>query len=82
MNKETAAEERRRLAYKARIENEFMRRSLSEPQQGRCDFIRDKALALAKAIAGSCSAGEERDAAIRLLREVVMWANAAIEMES
>lgn len=64
--------------YVSRIENEFILHSLDKSQRDKCNFIRGEALALAKSVAEACPASEERDAAIGLLREVVMWASAAI----
>ena len=60
------------------IENWFTHHAPSPPQIEAYQVLRERAKQLAYAIYGLCPASADRSAAIRLLRESVMTANASI----
>lgn len=60
------------------LEELFTYHAPSEEQKIAYAEIRSHALKLARVIDGCCPAGPDRTAAIRLLREAVMTANASI----
>jgi hypothetical protein len=63
---------------KLNLDNLFTYHPPINDQQERCVALREKAKELAELIAASCPPSADTTAAIRLLRESVMTANASI----
>lgn len=71
-------EERRDIALKARIENDFTYHSPKAGQPALYEEIRTKARELALFIAERTPTSREQSLALTKLEEAVMWANAGI----
>jgi hypothetical protein len=69
------------MMWNAQIEKWFTYHSPNEDQKRRYEMVRLKAKEFAHIIVRSCPDSADRTAALRMLRECVMTANASIALE-